>query len=284
MGAIADLSDLIHRATGGAGGNPQTLMFHKTPRIGSTTGTTPIAGRPATLWRYSGISSGSGAIPPSGPAVCTRDTNGAISGWDNPAIGKELYLTQAFCTGINSGTLLLYDRLLQCGGLSGSVGGAKTVQGATPTVPLTRYTDGRDNFAFAEIHTQIGVTTSAILMTYKNRFGVTRTGPSVLFGNTNYREATRAIMLPLAESDYGITSVESVTYATTGTAGNISIVIGQPIAYLGISAAGTPTFRDFVSGLPGIPKIQPDACLSLLWIPTIAGLHEITGGLSFVEA
>jgi hypothetical protein len=123
-------------------------------------------------------------------------------------------------------------------------------------------------------------------MSYTDQSGNSgNTSTAVTFGGTNVREATRAVFLPLASGDTGIRSIETVTVlASTGTAGNFGITIGEAIAYLSIGGAGLPGWRDYVTGLPGLPKIESDACLALLWIPQTTTVPELFGGYSIVEA
>lgn len=283
MAAIADISDLINRSTGGNSGTPQNVFWHKTSRIAGTTATTPIAGRMATLWQYDGQTAG-GAAPTTG-AIPDNTTAGALP-FTSAGGGRQSWMTQAWCTGLNAGTLILYDRLYHIGGLDGNSASAQTVQGSPASPALTRNTGGVGNMVFAEIYTIIGATARTITMNYTDDAGNTgQTSIATSIGGTGFREVTRAIMLPLASGDNGVRAVNTVTLsAGTGTVGNFGIVIGRPIAYLGVGFAGAPAWRDFVSGLPGIPEIEAGACLSLLWVPTSAAVPELFGGYSIVEA
>lgn len=280
MTDIADISDLINRSTGGNSGTPENIFFTKVARIAGAAPAATIAGRPASLWTYDGVP-GAG-IAPTTVAIPDNTTNGGLKQTD-PGGGRQKWLTQFWATGLVGGTLILYDRLLHIGSLSGTTATAQTVAGT-----LTRYTNGLGNFVFAEIYTQIGASTSSITMSYTDENGTSgtanSTSPGVQIGNTGFREVTRAIMLPLAAGDKGVKYVASVTHATTGTAGNYGIVIGHPLAFIGIGGPGGAGWRDFVTGLPGIPEILPGACLSLLWTPATTTAPEITGSLSSVEA
>lgn len=278
MAAITDLSDLINRATGGNSGTPETVFWQKVARIGGAAATAPIAGRPATLWRYDGVNFPGGAIP-SGNTVTSSSTTGAMK-FTDPGGGRQKHLIQAWASGLVGGTVILYDRLIQASGV-GNVNTAQTVGGS-----ITRNTGGEGNFIFIEIHTIIGTTGTTVTASYTNQAGTdARTTPAVVIGNTGFREVSRVIMLPLQAGDTGVRSVETFTLAaTTGTAGAVACVIGKPIAVLGVSAAGTPAIRDFVVGLPGIPQVDSGACISALWIPQTVTAPELFGGLSYVEA
>jgi hypothetical protein len=281
MAALTDLSDLINRLTGGNSGTPETVFFYKLPRVLGAAVTAPIAGRPASLWTYDGMPA-SGAVPTSG-AIPTRTTDGAIP-FTAPGGSREKFLISAGIVPLTSGVFILYDRLYHIGGLSGTSTADQTVQGSTPSPALTRNTGGAGNFAFAEIYTIVGTTATNITMTYTNQAGTTGQTAVTFIGSTAAREVTRAIRFPLAAGDTGIRAVEKVKLtATTGTLGNFGITIARPIAWIPVGAAGTGGWRDYTTGLPGIPAIDPDACLSLLHIPGAALATELYGAMTFVE-
>ena len=278
MTALTDISDLINRSTGGNNGTPQNVFWHKQPRIAGAAAPSPIAGRPASLWQYDGQPS-AGAAPTTVTAP-TNTTTGALP-FTSAGGGRESWMTQAWATGVVGGTLIVYDRLLHIGGLSGTVTTAQTVGGT-----ITRNTGGKGNFAFAEIYSAVGTTGTTITMSYTDQDGNSgSTSTGVAFGGTNFREATRAILLPLAANDSGIQSIQSITLAASTTgAGNFGIVMGRVLAYIGIGGAGNAGWRDYITGLPSIPKIDDGACLSLLWVPITTTVPEILGGYSIVEA
>jgi len=277
MTALTDISDLINRSTGGNNGTPQNVFWHKQPRIAGAAAPSLISGRPASLWQYDGQPSAGAA--PTTVAAPTNATTGALP-FTSAGNGRESWMTQAWATALTGGTLILYDRLLHIGGLSGTVTTAQTVGGT-----ITRNTGGKGNFAFAEIYTQIGSTATTITMSYTDQDGNSgNTSTGVVFGGTNFREATRAIFLPLAANDSGIQSIQSVTLAaSTTTAGNFGIVMGRILAYIGVGVAGAAGWRDYITGLPSIPKIDDGSCLSLLWMPIGTTAPEILGGFSIVE-
>lgn len=278
MAALTDLSDLINRASGGNAGTPQNVFFFKAARVAGAAATAPIAGRPASLWTYDGHPAG-GSTP--GAVAAPDNTTAGALPFTSAGGGRASWLTQAWATGLVGGTIVLYDRLLHIGGLSGTVTTAQTVGGT-----LTRNTGGAGNMVMAEIYTIIGTTGTTITMSYTNQSGTSgRTSTAVAIGATGFREVTRAIVLPLQSGDTGVQAVASATVlATTGTAGNFGITVFKPLAYLAIGAPGAPGWRDFITGLPGIPAIDSGACLSLLWFPATTTAPEIFGGYSIVEA
>ena len=281
MAALTDLSDLINRQTGGNSGTPENLFFHKVPRVSGVAATAPIAGRGASLWQYEGMPTG-GAVPTSA-AIPTRTTTGALP-FTAPGGGREKWLIGAAITPSVSGVFLLYDRLFHIGGLSATLTTAQTVQGSTPTPALTRNTGGAGNFAFYEIYTAIGLTATTLTMTYTDQDGNTGQTSTINIGGTGFREVTRAQRIPLAAGDSGLRAIQQVQLtASTATAGNFGITIAQPLAWIPVGAAGVMGWRDYTTGLPGIPAIDPNACLALLFIPSAATAPELFGSLAFVE-
>jgi hypothetical protein len=138
--------------------------------------------------------------------------------------------------------------------------------------------------AFYEIYTQIGVTSTTLTMTYTDDAGNASQTTTINIGATGFREAQRMQRIPLASGDKGIQAIEKVKLtATTGTAGNFGIIIARPIVYIPLSATGMLGMRDYTTGMPGIPTVDSDACLAMMFIPTSTTGPELFGALSFVE-
>ena len=289
MANVSDLSDLVNLLTiTGSTSGAESLFFHKVAYISGAAATAVIAGRPASLWTYSGQPSHgtTGDIAASGTtgSIPTNTSDGALK-QRNATSGKEKWLVSANIGAHVQGTLILYDRLYHNHNLSGTTTTEQNVQGSPASPVLTRYTDGEGNFVFAEIYTQIGATSRTITMSYTNQAGTAgQTSVATDIGNTNFREVSRVIFLPLASGDTGVQAVKSVTLsATTGTAGNFGITIGHPIAYVHVSVAGVSGWRDFSTGLPGLMKIPDNAHLALIWIGSTTTAPDVFGNLVFVE-
>ena len=281
MAAIADLSELINLQTGGNNGNPENIFYHKVPRVSGVAATNPIAGRGCSFWTYDGMPAG-GAVPTTG-AIPDRTTQGAIP--FTPATGgRDKHLINTSITPFISGVYLLYDRLFHEGGLDGTSTAAQTIQGSPASPALTRNTGGAGNIAFYEIYTQIGATTTTLTMTYTNQTGTSGRTSTINIGATGFREVTRMQRIPLAAGDSGIQSIQEIQLsASTLTAGNFGITIAQPLAWIPINSTGTMGWRDYTTGLPGIPVIDPDACLALMFIAGTTTPPEIYGTLATVE-
>ena len=281
MAAITDLSDLINLQTGGNNGSPENVFFHKVPRVSGAAAAAVIAGRGASMWTYDGMPASGGT--PSSAAIPDRTTTGAIP-FTPPGGSRDKQLIGASVAPLIAGVYLLYDRLFHIGGLSGTSTADQTVQGSTPSPALTRNTGGVGNMAFYEIYTAIGNTSTTLTMTYTDQDGNTGQTSTINIGATGFNTATRMQRIPLAAGDTGLQAIEKVKLtATTGTAGNFGITIGQPLAWIPVGAGGTMGWRDYTTGLPGIPVIDPDACLSLFYLPVSTIATEVFGSLAFVE-
>lgn len=281
MAAITDLSDLINRMTGGNNGAPETVFFHKLARSAGSAAPSTISGRATSLWRYDGMPS-AGAEPTSAE-ITDKNTVGAIP-FTAPGGSREKFLISAGIAASGTGVFLLYDRLFHIGGLSGAVTTDQTVQGSTPSPALTRYTSGVGNFVFYEIYTAIGTSSTNVTMTYTNQNGVSGKTATMNIGGSSFRENLRAQRINLDTGDTGVQAVEKIKLnASTGTAGNFGITIGQPLAWIAVGTSGVGGWRDYTTGLPSIPAINPNACLSLLHIASTTTAVELMGSLSFVE-
>jgi len=281
MAALTDLSDLINRLTGGNNGTPETQFWHKLPRVAGAAATAPIAGRPASAWLYDGYPAG-GAVPTAG-AIPDRTTTGALT-FTAPGGGREKFLISAGLVPQIAGLYLLYDRLFHIGGLAGNSTADQTVQDSPASPALTRNTGGEGNIAWAEIYTIIGTSTTTLTMTYTNQAGTGGQTATTNIGATGFREVSRILRIPLATGDSGVRAVEKVKLtATTGTLGDFGITIAQPLAWIPVGAAGAAGWRDYTTGLPGIPSIDPDACLAIAYIPAAATAPEMWAAATFVE-
>jgi hypothetical protein len=281
MAAITDLSELINLATGGNNGSPDNQWFFKNARIAGAAATAPTAGRVTSLWLYDGMPGG-GSTPTSG-AIPDRTTNGAIP-FAAPGGSREKWMIQVGASSSQPGMLILYDRLYHIGGLSGTSTADQTVQGSPDSPALTRNTGGVGNHVYYEIYTQIGATSTTLTMTYKDNDGNASQTSTINIGATGFRNAQTMQRIPLAAGDKGVRAVEKIKLtATTGTAGNFGITIARPIAYIPLNSAGIMGIRDYTTGLPGIPSIDSNACLSWMWVAAATTTPEIFGCCAFVE-
>lgn len=278
MAALTDLSDCINRSTGGSSGTPETIWFYRDSRVDAAAATATVAGRVSSLWQYEGYPGGGAA--PTTVANPTNATDGALPITDAGG-GRTKWLLGITGASATAGTLILYDRLLHIGGLSGTTTTAQTVAGS-----LTRNTGGVGNQIWVEIYSTIGTTATTITASYTNQAGTSgRTTTATAIGGTGLREAQRIIPLPLASGDSGVQACASVTVlASTTTAGNFGVSIVKPIAIIPLSLLGCGSVRDFIAGLPSVPSIEAGSCLAFAWLANSTTAPQVYGSLHFIEA
>lgn len=153
-----------------------------------------------------------------------------------------------------------------------------TAQTLNNTVTIPRYTDGAGVMAFAwnTNATAMGAATPTITLNYTNQAGTAgRTNPAVL--PTCKTAAANGLILysgtgagkynpfiPLAAGDTGIRSIQSLTLSASYVSGEFSVALCRPLISMPISALGLATERDFVNGLPSMPRIYDGA--NLIWL------------------
>ena len=287
MPSITDLDDLINCASSTA--NSETVFFHKTPRVAGVAQTiTFLTGRQISLWRYDGFPCGgvTGDITNGGTTgtIPTSGTTGSLP-VTSAQNGNDKWLIQTSGTSIVGGTFILYDRLYHNRNLSGTVITEQTVQGDPASPAITRYTDGVGNMAFIEIYTNIGGTLTTVKMTYTNQDGVTgQVSELTGIGNNARLESGRAIPMPLKKGDTGVRAVKSVQItATTGTVGDFGVTIAHPLAMFSHLGGRVCAWRDYTTGVPGIPKIFDNECLALMCMPNTSTTPDIFGSFTMVE-
>lgn len=240
---------------------------------------TTVASRHYSLWR---AGPDTGAIPTT-PEVPTKDTVGAMPLSDSDGVQRL-----ARYSGSNSvgAYVLLCDRLSHQGGLSGTDATTQTTN--LPTAALTRYTDGIGVMAALEIYTTVGTTgtTATVAYTSATQSPSDMVSPATPFGATGFNVAGRFIILPLAEGDVGLRSVESVTLAgTTGTTGNFGVTLFKPLAAFPAPGFGSQQFLQdsIIGGAGNMPQIINGACLFYVVVSSTTASGVINNVMQFIE-
>ena len=227
-------------------------------------------GLPISMFQWAGQNPGPGAAPGAARQP-TKATAGAIP-FTNPSGGRSKWLIhmlaiQASSRAVGGGvTYGLVDRLADNSGLSGTAAGAQTTN-----LPITaaRYTGtaAAGNRIALEIWSGIGTTTRTASVTYTNQAGTgSRVSPSFNISSlASWPRSTYSwVPIPLAAGDTGVRSVESFTLSgSTGTVGNIGVVIYRPLAmlYSNSSSCGGCGYESSLYTPVGPVEIKTDACL-----------------------
>lgn len=212
-----------------------------------------------------------------------RATNGLVP---NAGAGRLSILgARLNPAGAAGNAIMLVDMLNISGGMSGTTTGNQSTN--LPTAALTRYTSGEGVCAAIIVHSQIGTTGTTVTASYTNQGGTgSRTSPAVVIGGTGFREAGILIRLPLQAGDTGIRSVESINIvATTGTAGNIGIVLFKPLALIFVNDVEGANVIDCISSgcmVGQFNEVLDDACLSVLVTSNVA--QAVSGNILLGEA
>lgn len=179
-------------------------------------------------------------------------------------------------TGIGFGMLMLADRLSHQGGLSGNTSSTQTTN--LPTAALTRSTSGVGVMAAIEVYSVLSTTAITITASYTNSAGTSgRTSKEASYSfDSNNETSGRLIILPPADGDVGVRSVESVTLsAPTGVVGNIGVTLFKP--YLAIPWLSVAEVEEVDAAIDlgmWLPSIPQNACL---WWITMTGATQLPG-------
>ena len=133
---------------------------------------------------------------------------------------------------------LLVDRLSHQGGLVGNVTSLQTTN--LPTAALTRYTDGVGVWGCLHLQNNVGATNATCTVIYTNQAGTgSRTGTCNFADTIDPGTIFNIIM---QDGDTGIRSVESIQFdISTGTAGDIAVILYKPLVILDGSLDGYQT-------------------------------------------
>lgn len=282
MAAITNLSDYINLQTGGGNGNPTGVFTDKNGRINGANGITGAA-LYISQWIEDGLPC-AGEIPTTA-SIPTNATQGAIP-LTAPGGSRQKWLVGIGGSSRRGGLVVLYDRLMHCGGLSGSITTSQTVQGDPASPAITRNTGGIGNLIMIEIYTTLGTTSAEATITYINDANVSKTVASAGFGGTQLTTAAPGycVICPLAAGDLGVKSITSVQLGnSTGATGNWGVSIIRPIALLSLPQVGSVTARDYISGIPVVPELLGTECLATYSVPLQGNTRNVRLWLSTVE-
>lgn len=297
MASLQNLDDLLNRSYGNASGAPDNIFFFKINSVSGSVAAASgsVAGQPLSCWRYDGFPCGNASAITTTGETPTSATVGALR-FSQVSAGFEKYiiqlgLTQNYNTATIAGTVILYDRLYHVGGISTTSTAVQTLT----SVPLTRNTSGKGNFAFFEVgpsstgnNPWIGTTLVDASCEYVNSLGQTCSSVTTI-GGTNLREADRVVFLGTSGPAGGFRAINKVRLsATTGAvaigSNTVNLVIGQPLAIATLKFGGSAIWRDFITGLPGIPKIDPNACLAFIFYTNSTSSHGFMGLMTAIQA
>lgn len=174
-------------------------------------------------------------------------------------------------TGIPS-TLLLVDIEGYWPGISNNTTSAQTLSGT----PSLRSTNGEGCLLYWVQTGAAGATAQNINVSYTDQAGNTgNTLPvtvamtaSAIVGHISHAGVAAnnyTPFLPLANGDYGVRNVASVTFSAANT-GTGALVLAKPIMEIPLGVASLYHNKDMLSQTPSLPVIPDGACLGFILI------------------
>jgi len=281
MGAIASVSDLVARMSGGSSGTPENINWFKSGRVAGAAAPTPLAGSMHSRWLEEGVP-GHAATP----AALLHPTNVSQGGMKqtDPSGGRQKWLTAFSHLFGDAGTILLVDRLAQVGGLSSSSTSNQSIAST-----ITRYTNGIGNFIWLEIDTQPGSpTTTTFHFDYTDENNGSATTYEHQIGASNYNTPQQILIPGLAPiAGVGGAGVKNMTNfklaSSSGTAGDYAAVVAHPLCFASANLAGIMSIANWMQGCLPV-EILTDACLQLILFTNSNVYAPSEGMLSMVEA
>lgn len=233
---------------------------------------TTVAGHMFSSW----IVAPQAGLIPSTSATCDASTIGAL-GQTNSNFTQSL--AQVGANMAQFGTVMLVDRLVHQGGLSGIVSISAQLTNLPTPLP-TRYTGSYvGTMAAIELYVAVGGTGAIVSGSYINQNGSTSSFQPTNIGTATYNTLSRFIILPLHPGDTGVQQVLSIVLSTsTATAGNMGITIFRPIAMWAIPFVGGQQliFDSITSNAMQFEQIQNNACLQYIFTSgtTSTGIYQ----------
>lgn len=249
----------------------RTVQFQK----GSMTS---VAGYWMTHFRNAGLPGAAGAAPASTGAQLSRTSTGAMP---IPAPSAVSYFSSFEGAGGQAQTLALADRLVEFGGLSGTV---TTAQAVSALALPSRATGATDVELWLEIFTVAGNTASAVVTaSYTNQSGTAGRTATLIGGlPASGTPAARTYQFALQSGDTGVQSVQSLTIGTSTTvAGNIGLVLRRTLLTGPIALANIGFFQGWAE--TDLQIIPDDACLELMSLPAFTSTGAILGNFGVAQ-
>lgn len=262
--AILTMDDVVTGLT-----SAQILAFYK------TAATTKGAGYFHSLWAQAGQPS-AGATAATAPGETPSASTAGAMAFTAPDGGNTMYLGRASVSSATVGHYILYDRLWQVSGFSGT----STSGQAVNSTALTRRTDGIGVQLWVEWITATGSSAANLTVSYTNTADTA--GKETVIAFQQSPVAYQCQRVPLAAGDIGIKSVQTVTLsASTGTAGNWGLFMAYPLADFTMVAANSGQVNDAIAC--GLPIVTSGAALAWVVLCSANPQAPLAGQLSLIQ-
>ena len=242
-----------------------------------------VAGQYHSLWRATG-QPGQGAIP-AAAANCNQSTVGGMRFSQQTAPAKSYLAYLEAVSSTSASTMEVHDRLMDRGGLNGTLTAAQTVgldfNGVTADNMVERIGDAdcSDIQWWLEWYTDTGatVTTATVAVTYSD--GTTGNLTGVSLAATRRASFMQPLngLIPAAAAGKFIRAVNTVTLsASTGTVGNFGVTATRLRGSLFMPIANAKFSADWAN-LP-INTIPNSACPFIVVMPGTTVTGTLRGG------
>ena len=263
-------------------GKGQPFFFQKSPAISFSAGqayhTFQTAGGIPSAGAYGALLAPIQFIG----AKAAPSHNGLIL-FDDAIAPEENFLT--FLKIINastngSGMLHIIDMLVEYGGFTGGSVIAQPTGVAVGGNNLPRYTDGEGVYIMPDVTAAFAAAVRTLTVSYTDQNGNAGVTPSV---NTiascpqSKILHTPAPFLPLAALDRGVKSIQSLTFGAPPGAGTVALLLVKLLASIPIVSGSFLGEGDFVNLQPMLPKLEDDACISFLFMPSTTNTPVLSG-------
>lgn len=232
---------------------------------GGFTSLANLAGSPIAMGTPT---TGTGRIP-------TSVSVGAIP-FENAINPVKKYLGRVTMQSSVAGTLIIYDRLWDNSGIVSNILTSQTVN----SLALTRYTDGIGVEIWGEVYTVTGTTASTATVTYTDSSDTSRTATCVM-STATARAGEMFPFIPQGVAN-GVKSIQSIIFsASTGTAGNIGLVLVRRLAEIPMMFSGVSTTADAFA--LGLSEIQNNAAIYLAMSSSTTTVGATLGSIDIIE-
>jgi len=239
---------------------------------------TLVAGRPTSLYTLAG-NPGAGTantgLTGANYVSSTTVPNGIIYHQD-PASGNSYLARFEGVSSAQPGVLLLLDRLWDCGPAVSSTSAQTITQPTLPARDANGATAGAGVLLAIETIAATSSTAAVISVTYTNSGGTgSRTAAFIDLPTAATNAIGNWYRIGLQAGDYGVQSVQSVTFTTDWTSGTIALVAYRLLAAMELPGTGIPNALDLLTG--GFPQLYNGTCPFLVFVPSTTTATYISG-------
>lgn len=241
---------------------------------------TLVAGRPTSLFALAGTPGpGTANTGLTGANYVSSSTvpNGIIYHAD-PGSGNS-YLARFVGQATQTGTLLLCDRLWDCGPATASTSSQTITQPTLPARDANGATAGLGVQLAIEVVAATPSTAAVVSVGYTNSAGTASRTGAFIDTPTAANAIGNFYRIGMQAGDQGVQSVQSVQFTTDWASGTIALVAYRVLATLEIPVSNTGNAIDALTG--GFPQLYNGVCPFLVFIPSATTASNLSG--SYIE-